>query len=432
MPRPVRPCPDWVICAYAATAILLQAFYHIDAVMTAMHAFPLRQLLAVFKLAGVFLLLWDTVSERVWMRFRETWPLVGTLAALFLSSCLWPEYRFENGKVLMAQGVQMLLIFPLTWRLSREECLRLLRTIYTGISAGYLPAILLSMGRFFLFGTGVSEGRLQGVFVHLYFPGVVAGVMAVASVYFAGAAERPWKRRLFAAAGVIYGAYNLLNGTRAVLVAYGMAALVWAVLRLSFPGDRESREKAGNLRLLPAVLFLGLAAVGGILQRTDVNLENITNNRIYIWMDYWEAVWREGKTALFGFSPGGYQPEIRARYPDIFIVSYIRDRYPQRFAQGYIYDVHNGYLGLIVSTGLLGTCSMGAFFFLWLRRLLIWLRGRRRLSREALALLAALTLILTAVFFDSDLFFRYNSTSLLFWLLAGSTFRLTEPEKGRL
>lgn len=434
IPHNIKPCPAWVICVYATLAVLLQAFCTVDRIMWAMYVFPLPQLLFLFHGAGVFLLLWDTLTERIWMRKKQIRPLVGTLLAIFLSSCLWWEYSIENMKVLAVQAVQMLLFFPLTWRLSRRNCLRLLRGIYTGISVGYIPAILISICRFFLHEVGVTEGRLLGVFALFYPPAVVSGIMAVASVYFAWKAERPWERCIFAGAGVVYGAFNILNGTRAVLVAYAAAILLTTVLLFWNWHNQEGRSKDRYLRiggcLLLSAVLLGMVVCAGILMRTDVKPENITNNRIYIWKDYLEVTCAEPKTVFFGFSPRGYQPEIRERYPDIFIVSYIREHYPNTFQGGNIYDIHNGYLSVFVCTGILGTCFVGAFFLLWFRQLLGWIRSQKKLSCEALALLAELTLLLSAVFFDSDLFFYYNSTTLLFWILAGCSFRIMEPEDG--
>lgn len=430
-----KPCPVWLVSAYAVVCVLVQVSYNIDWIMAAMHAFPLRQLLMLLKLVGVVLLLWDSVTECTWMKKKQIWPLVLALGAILLSSCIWNAYLIDNLKVLAVQGVQMLLIFPLTWRLSRRECRQLFHVLYGGICAIYLPAIFASLWQYYLHGTGFLEGRLYGVFAELYFPAVVCGVMSIASVHFALEAKRWWAKFAYAAAGLTYFYFNLRNGTRAVLVSYiaMVAVCIFLLLRdwFSHGTQQNSRQMRRRYFLFLTALILLLLLMTVILDvdiqtRPDIKLDNITNNRIYIWMDYLGVTCQNIKTALFGFSPRGYQPEIREHYPHMYIVSYIQERYPERFLQGHIYDVHNGYLGVFVSTGILGVYAIGAFFFLCIRQILIWLGSTGKLSSGVLILLAELTFFLSSVFFDSDLFFYYNGTTLLFWLLAGYVLKITE------
>lgn len=95
------------------------------------------------------------------------------------------------------------------------------------------------------------------------------------------------------------------------------------------------------------------AVIDDILTRPDVH-GDVSNNRFSIWKDYFNCVFSGVKPALLGFSPGAYMKIIKQEFPDIFIVSYIRDKYPLSYSLDRIYDTHNGYVALAAGTGLLG------------------------------------------------------------------------------
>lgn len=153
------------------------------------------------------------------------------------------------------------------------------------------------------------------------------------------------------------------------------------------------------------------------LERKNMTGDITSNNRLSIWNSYLSAISHDLHSLLLGYTPGRYRQIIFDRFPDLFIVTYIRDNNPALYQQNLAYDAHSAYICLLATTGLAGTCAM--LWFL-LRCLMAVLRCEaERRTYDYYFLLAGLLLILLTAGMDCDLFFKTTNTSMLFWLLAG-------------
>ncbi len=157
----------------------------------------------------------------------------------------------------------------------------------------------------------------------------------------------------------------------------------------------------------------------------------ISNGRIDIWKDYLSIVFSSPKNALLGLSPGCYMSEICRLYPNggIFIIDHIKENYPNMFASGLIYDVHNAYISMLVQGGLISFCLIMLFV---VRIIKAFVRGIRaqNIDKAPFVLLGfVLVFILVAAAFNTTLFFKMTSASVVFWVASGFVVALSKDSK---
>lgn len=159
------------------------------------------------------------------------------------------------------------------------------------------------------------------------------------------------------------------------------------------------------------------------LNRTDVTeSDDITNHRLTIWSDCLELV---KATPWFGTTSRGYMEWAKKLIPDSFLV-----------ARGY--SAHNGYLMLLMATGVIGFGIMMVWMGLIVWKVLSYLI-RRWDSRDeyywpVYICAMVLAMIAIAAFPLQSIFFSHDLADTMFWLLLGFAMcfmRCSEPEKNQ-
>ncbi|MGI6280255.1 MAG: hypothetical protein ACOYJS_06835, partial [Acutalibacteraceae bacterium] len=79
------------------------------------------------------------------------------------------------------------------------------------------------------------------------------------------------------------------------------------------------------------------------------------------------------------------------------------------------------------STGLLGLLLLMIFLVCGFVRSVRYILKSGKISSGVFITLAIILFILSSSFFDSDLFFKCTSTSVIFWLTTGILLKITEP-----
>ena len=97
------------------------------------------------------------------------------------------------------------------------------------------------------------------------------------------------------------------------------------------------------------------------------------------------------------------------------------------YSKELIYDTHNAYIGAFVMAGILGVILLMIFLVCGFVRTVRYIANNKKVSLSVYTILAVVVLILAASFFESDLFFRCTSTSVIFWLVTGILLMVTEP-----
>jgi hypothetical protein len=174
---------------------------------------------------------------------------------------------------------------------------------------------------------------------------------------------------------------------------------------------------------------LGSTSVSTSRSDTSEGTE-ISNGRIDIWKDYLSVVFSSPKNALLGLSPGCYMSEICRQYPNggLFIIDHIKENYPNMFASGLIYDVHNTYISILVQGGLISFCLIVLFVIRIVKTFVYGIRAQSK-NRTLFVLLGfILVFILVAAAFNTTLFFKMESASIVFWVASGFVVALSKDK----
>ena len=139
------------------------------------------------------------------------------------------------------------------------------------------------------------------------------------------------------------------------------------------------------------------------LIRDDVNDENISNNRFTIWTAYLQ-LYKE--KPVFGFS-------FRSALP------YATQNNPDGYLAKTQYVTHNGYISLLVETGIVGFLIMAIFMIQLLARFLQRSKEKRPVSNTYVVFSTWILAILVFCLCFHDIFFTMNIETMLFWIGAG-------------
>ena len=467
---------NYLVVTYSLFVVFYQTLYLIV---------PFRQLIANLGLSwlspmlaviGFGIFIWDILFDRIALKMKFCIPLIVLICVMGISSLLTIKYGIiSNIKAIIWQIVQMLVLFPLCNRLSTVQWEKLLKKLYWLVSLVFVPAAAVSLFQYIFairyiayvdggkFRQGLYEGRLFGVFYSPHFYSLFMMLLVAWSIYYIiKSKDKIVYKLLYGCATLFYFLNAALSGTRSIIVGAICATFVvffWFGKRFATKFKSKTVVKYGVSVLatvcvavcivvsfsvvssvMPNLIYKTSSGQGYfdklmpdeeidgelITQRDDAELSNSSGNRFTIWKDYLSVTSDSPKSLLFGNSPGNYMVYIRDNYPDNYIVKYItEEKYPVMYAQKLIYDTHNAYVGAFATTGVVGTGILFAFLALILFRVMRYITKKESVSFNVYMLFAIWIFILISSFFESDLFFKCTSISLIFWVVSGLLVKVT-------
>lgn len=473
---------------YIFALVLYQTLWQIVPVRVFLLNTGLDIISPALAVVGLAFLLVDIFIEKTIFQSKYCVFLIAAVVIMGISSLLYINYGWaDNAKVIVWQVVQMFLIYSFYLRLNKEELQKYSRNIFIVISAIFTVAVIISIYQFIMqisYNTpvegsnnrqGFQENRLFGIFGYVFFAPLMSLLLGMGAVYSSVKAKRVWLKVLFAVQAVLFFIYVVLSGTRSTLVSmiFGIAVCGALIARNILTEKRKNWSNLGRrssviavavvcavlvygaysgthtlLSKIPVVLGTQHSVDSGntgdtdneddisepiegdidILERPDTQSGDISNGRFKIWKDYLSCGFSSVKTVLFGFSPN-YMSIIQEEFPDIYIVQYSKEHFPQSFEMGRIYDTHNGYLAMDISTGILGFAAMMAFLICILIRAIKYFIKRKHPDGISILIFTMLVVIAVAILFDTDIFYKCSCGSIIFWLLIGCMVKYTElPE----
>lgn len=438
--------------------------------IVALHLSFISPLLAIL---GFCICAWDLLFDRnLFKSGIYSWLLIGIIAVMGVSSLL----NFRNGitanaKAIIWQIAQMLVIFPIGRSLDLSSLKKSLTAWIFAMSAVFNIANIISLVQMYaiigytteydggIVRQGFIKGRLFGVYGSTHFASVFMLMLAAVAVILAVKATKKLSRVYFIITAVLAFLYMVASGTRAVMV--GLACAVFITVLFIVYNYFSYKKRIS--KLLKAVLCVTLSLVAALasyfavdlsddamksviylyastdstdeeleleLERADVDSANISNHRFEIWGNYLSVITEDPVNIVFGMTPGNYMSSIKAEHDDLFIVKYIKENYPFMYEQDLIYDTHNAYVGAFVMAGAIGVILLLIFIVLGFLRTVRYFRTHEKPSLAVYLLLGIIVVMLAASFFESDLFFRCTSTSVIFWISVGMLIKCT-PDDGK-
>ena len=256
--------------------------------------FSLNRFSQGLAVVGLIFLAFDIFVTKRCLENRYAIVLWALVTTLVVSSLLLGDYGvigngkeaslISNAKSIVWQLDIMLVIFPYCASLDKRKALKLAKTIYWIASLVYIPCLLASfwqyghsLGYDAIYGTstgtrqGFQGGRLFGLMMGVFSGGVISMVLSIASACFARREHRPPIRATYIIFLLLYFLYAVLSGTRSVLVALAVTALLTSFIYCLKKSDRQGKREDQKHRLLAmpmlkSVLFcvLVLCAYHGV------------------------------------------------------------------------------------------------------------------------------------------------------------------------
>ena len=433
---------------------------------------PVKQMLGAgleATLYNVLAVLGGVLWMIYWLVRRDLIPmryLITTYAfifVMFVSSVLNRQYGiFDNIKTIIWTVVQMGVIFVYPKLLGKERIKKLFFRIWEVISFFWFFPVFQSLIQFFQnksywteadpgrwIRQGFTENRLFGIFNDPNYAAITSLCVIIVSFYLWKIRTNKIERVLLAVNFLLQVIYIRLSGSRTVLVCMVIALILGVLLSLkNMHLARETKMKWTTYILVPVVvvalvisvnylsgaLSLNLAkayqsTIGSLAQsdkdgasgsesgdnkvtqppvsidRTDTSLDNISNNRTTIWKAYLSLM--DGDY-LFGGSPRN------------FAQKWI-DKNPTGYLAQTKMETHNGYLSVLVGTGLIGTMCIAVFIFFYLKDLFKVITDKKAIALDVIVMEMLLCAFVAYIFFFTDLFFIHSLTSVLFWFLCGAS-----------
>lgn len=424
----------------------------------------------------------DIFIERTVFQSKYCVLLIAAVAIMGISSLLYINYGWvDNAKVIIWQIVHMFLIYSFYLRLDKKQMQIYLRNIFFVVSAIFTIAVIVSLYQFIMqisyitpveggnSRQGFQEGRLFGIFGYVFFAPLMSLLLGVCAVYSAVKAKRILFRVLFIVQAILFFIYVVLSGTRSTLVSMVCGIVVCGALLARNILSQKRKDWPNIAKRISVVVVAVVCAVSvygvysgthtvlskvpaivgtqhednagdgdyddiegsiedDILERPDVQNGDISNNRFKIWRDYFTCGFSSAKSVLFGFSPN-YMSIIQETFPNTYIVQYSKEHFPQSFELGRIYDTHNGYLAIFISTGLFGFIAMGAFLICILIMVLRYIIKNKKPDSMAVLIFTMLVIMSVSILFDTDIFYKCSGASVVFWILISSIMKFIQPQK---
>ncbi len=432
------------VIIYAFAFILFQVFERIIPFVVFINEGTNQILFNIFAIAGFVLVCADMFLERTFFKSKLFIPLLIFYIICCISTVLNIDYGYEeNLKTLVWFAIHLNIFYTLSVRIGKEKFLKLLNKLFYAMSAVWTVAILVSLYSFFkmdgseivvqndVVRQGFVDSRLFGVFIDPNHAAIEAFIFILFSVFYFNKKNK-WVLIPFIFINTIY---IILSGSRTVIILclavpfFLFALMIYQEIKLKhfnkkivvvlllcgflvFCNDINKQL----LTLIPEKIFhsneVENADPGHILDRPDTGSENISNNRIYIWEGYLKTV---PDDLIFGKSPRN-------------AIKIITDMYPENFVSVRQYETHNGYLSVLVCTGVLGLIAVAAFL---LKIAYTFFRDINKNSIKDDYIMIFL-IVISLLFFTcafSNLFFINNLSTILFWMFIGYIANYNTQEK---
>lgn len=437
---------------------------------------------SAFAICGVLLLIIDFFTKRNMFKTSYNGIMILFFVAYALSMIANIRYGWvDNAKTMVWMLIQVFLLGAADPDVSLKTHLKQLRIVADAFILIWFFGTLGSFGQFLVQYVAVREipgdsnciegfaaGRLFGMFTD---PNVasVCSIIAIILTVFIIYYFKPGKAvKVYYTVTIVFEAiYITLSGSRTGMLIVAAAVFASGVLLFSLKFSEMGMKRILKIgatalsALLCAVIVFGAMELGrtglsyipkfaspmisGIesalnvdfneeeigdiedkidMTRPDVaGSEDISNARFKIWTD---CIKLFEKSPIFGTSARNHLQFTKYHYgPEMFI--YQRQ-----------YSVHNGYLSLLVYTGVLGAAVIAVWLVLTVKKALGYLIRRRHTRDEYYMPTAFLTLICMVVGISAfpmmGIFFGNSIIELLFWLILGYVYcfiRKSEPDRCR-
>lgn len=411
---------------------------------------------------GVLFLLVDFFTTKKWYKGKWIAVLYAFIVIMGISSIINIKYGFvDNAKTIVWTTIQIGLIYTFYTRYSKEDLIIFLDKIWITMSTFWFFPVLYSIFQFVIcngyvtkVGTkkirqGFYENRLFGVFNDPNYAAIFSLCVIVAIIYLLKKISNKKMRIFFKFNLIVQYMYTVLSGSRTVLVCMtlviGLYTLAWWYQKVH---GKYTWKKILGFVLIPVASMSIVVGAFQVVQRVSVILPmtyyyfadgengnhikigfkgeideslterkdgksgNISNNRTTIWKAYLQNM--KGDLLL-----GGSPRNVLAKW---------QEKEPKGYLVQTGYETHNGYLFVLVGTGILGMITILVYIILYVYKVLKYVKENKTIPSEIMFIFVFLVIVLVDVCFFTELFFIHSLISILFWLHCGLAMKWLDSE----
>lgn len=400
--------------------------------------------------AGCLALAYVIQGFRKWKMNSLFALLGGFLLVLCLSTLINREYLFfDNVLGVMTFAVQVILFFGYYHMVSKKEFSFTIQITALISSILWNVACVISLVQYIMdiqyrtisplnhmVRQGIIDGRLFGIFSDPNFAAFTSFVLLILLAYTYYCVKNTGIHVYIGITGIINVAYIILSNSRTVFLCI-IGTVFFFVLLMTYRHYVEDGRKSIRKLFLHAIRNMALSLVGLLivysliffpmqvvgrqlepqrsetdLVREDVGGDNLTNNRSTIWTHYFD-LYKE--KPVFGFSLNKALP-------------YATEHDPEGYLAQTQYVTHNGYLSLLIETGIVGFLVMALFFILLFWRNVKRIQANEKISPDYCLALCLIVAVLIFLVCFHDIFFTVNIETMLLYLSMGVVFIHTTPQ----
>lgn len=413
------------------------------------------RLYVLLAFIGVGLLLLDFIGNKVWKKASYVWILYLFVCVMAISSLLNIQLGYiDNLKTMIWSIIQFGIFYTFYKRFDKRTLKLILWNLWKVVSIFWCIPVCYSLWQFLnlegkwvetdnarLVRQGFIESRLFGVFNDPNHAAITSLCVIIAALcLFENVKKKPYKILLIFNI-FLQSQYIVLSGSRTALVCAFVACCIYGWEKILIPIRKTELIKKIVLFLMVPVLsvcfiitanslvkdlchleikiYTNISSQGdfdiSMLEREDVSSENISNNRTRIWKAYLEGL--KGDT-FFGGSPRNYTKKWIEKKPNGYLAESS-------------YEIHNGYLSVLMGTGIVGMFIIIVYGILCMMRTLKFLIYSEVVEKEFVFSSVIIGILMVYTFFFTELFFIHNITSVLFWLHCGIMISYFGNEKAK-
>ena len=407
-----------------------------------------------FMAIGILLLVYNLIWKREKIVHNYSWILWGFLLVCIASSIAMIKYGYiDNVKTILWMAIMFGIIYPYSLNRDKTEIKKTIKMTIIVLSIIWSIAILISLYQFImqigyqvkaenstiLKAQGFFYNRLFGIFVDPNYAAVSSILLLFSSFYMFKNSSKNWQKAVWILNAIIQYLYIVLSGSRTAIVISLVGVIIYMYLKLTIYFKDEGYKRIIKLisgivgSVVAFMILYELSKVALVyaptifenkvnsdtinneiiankdeinnlpenteisLDRTDLENKGISNLRFELWRDSIE-IWKS--KPILGTSTRNFNQYAK---------EFFSDSYPARG-----YDVGNGYLSILIYSGILGTVVMIAFILLAVK----FKDKREDVEIEILAICTIGMVAVTAAI-NQEIFLINSINTAIFWLMLG-------------
>lgn len=419
---------------------------------------------SVVALFGAFVICVDFFSRKIMFKAPNViWLLIFILICI-VSSLINIQYGLiGNIRNTVWLAISFFLLYPIDNERSKKSVKSEIKYISNTLIIVWTMACVISLIMFLLkigyyidifpnsfSRQGFIEGRLFGIFEDPNFAAVVAIIVVILDIFNVKTTKKKLLKAFYIISIVINYIYIVLSGSRTAEVALVITSFIsiyFIVFKKSKSYKLNSIIKQAFIILISLITSLAILFSTSITKkimsylpnfigasfsstnmvdsrlkkpidttREDIsNSSDLSNCRFKIWMSALELF---KSKPIFGTSPRNMRSYAKAEFPNGFIAKRS-------------YAVHNAYIDVLTSTGIMGATVIIVFFVKYLYDIFKYLFSKEQKENYYIVLFnfSIVTTIAVSAVFLSEIFFVNTIGVLMFWLNLGYSYFYIDKDK---